>query len=127
MLRINDQYCSKSCQNEDLYSTDYSPTPLPDLREGNCVGLAGKSFFPLGSTAVHVKRMCGTCPVAQECGEYAVKVAVEGVWAGTNWEERERIRADKGIVAEPMTFDYILQTQFRRREVEDGEPSPVRS
>lgn len=117
---INKQYCSKACHNEDIYSTDYSPTPLPDLSDGACVGYGTDAFFsqPNGTVPHHVKKMCASCPVLQACGEYGIRVAVEGVWGGMGNKTRANIAKNKGIIREPLTFDYILQMQFTRSEDE---------
>mgnify|MGYP003647788006 CR=1 FL=1 len=113
---LNRAYCSRACQNEDLYSTDYSPLPMPDLSEGNCVGIETNLMFPKRGTRPYIKRMCQTCPVVQACGEYGLRVKVEGVWGGMNTEERKQLAKQKHIVREPLTFDYILQMQFTRSD-----------
>lgn len=113
---VNDSYCSRACQYEDIYSTDYSPLPMPDLSEGNCVGLNNDVMHPKRGTPAHVTRMCQTCPVVQACGEYGVRVKVEGIWGGMNGNERKALAKAKGITREPLTFDYILQMQFIRSE-----------
>lgn len=119
-LKINKQYCSKQCQNDDIYSTDYSPRPMPDLKDGNCVGLGTDVFFPKGQAPPHTRRMCQECPVVQACGEYALHVQVEGMWGGMNDTERAELRKEKGILAEPLTFDYILQMMFKQPEKVDA-------
>lgn len=56
-------------------------------------------FFPIGSSGPAVeqidtaRRICGACPVAQECLEFALATNQEaGIWGGTTEEERRRLR-----------------------------------
>ena len=56
-------------------------------------------FFPIGTTgtAVHhiaaAKAVCGTCPVTNECLEFALETNQDsGVWGGTSEEERRQLR-----------------------------------
>ncbi|MFJ4091459.1 WhiB family transcriptional regulator [Kitasatospora sp. NPDC089913] len=65
-----------------------------------CRGSDPELFFPIGSgtsfatlaQSDEAKAVCGRCPVARECLEWALNVAVEGVWGGTTETERRAIR-----------------------------------
>jgi WhiB family redox-sensing transcriptional regulator len=39
-----------------------------------------------------LKRICGSCPVAAECLNYAVKYRMQGYWAGTTGLDRKKLR-----------------------------------
>ena len=56
-------------------------------------------FFPVGSTGPAVeqiaaaKQICGSCPVSEECLQYALETNQEaGVWGGYAEDERRRLR-----------------------------------
>ena len=51
-------------------------------------------FFPeSGQSGAAAKRICRTCPVVDECFEWAVANDVRyGVWGGTSESERRRMR-----------------------------------
>ena len=67
-----------------------------------CRDTSPELFFPIGTTGVALdqidaaKRVCGECPVAGECLEFALATNQEaGVWGGLTEEERRRLR--KGV------------------------------
>jgi WhiB family redox-sensing transcriptional regulator len=82
-----------------------SVDPLPDLssllqrprwqRRAACRGKGVDNFFPLdGSSRMRAAVMCGRCPVAKECMDYALDhPSLKGIWAGTSERGRNRIRA----------------------------------
>jgi WhiB family transcriptional regulator, redox-sensing transcriptional regulator len=56
-------------------------------------------FFPIGSTGPATeqietaRRICGACPVSEECLEFALATNQEaGIWGGTTEEERRKLR-----------------------------------
>lgn len=56
-------------------------------------------FFPVGSTGPAVeqiaaaKKICASCPVSEECLQYALETNQEaGVWGGYAEDERRRLR-----------------------------------
>jgi len=56
-------------------------------------------FFPVGSTGPAVeqiaaaKKICASCPVNEECLQYALETNQEaGVWGGYAEDERRRLR-----------------------------------
>ncbi|MFE6871793.1 WhiB family transcriptional regulator [Kitasatospora sp. NPDC057692] len=66
-----------------------------------CRGVDPELFFPIGSgtsfpTLVQsdeAKAVCGRCPVARQCLDWALDAApVEGVWGGTTEAERRVLR-----------------------------------
>jgi len=71
-------------------------------------------FFPVGSTGQAVgqiasaKRICATCPVAEECLVFAVTTNQEfGVWGGLDEDERRQVRrtwrrASRRVAAERL-------------------------
>ncbi len=62
--------------------------------EAACRGLDTDVFFPLtDEEAEEAKAICATCPVREECLEYALLTRQDdGVWGGLTEAERRRIR-----------------------------------
>lgn len=71
-----------------------------DWRElGSCRKLDTNMFFPIGQTGeaeikiARAKNVCGSCPVVQQCLEFAITTNQEyGVWGGHSEEERRVVR-----------------------------------
>ena len=66
---------------------------------GSCRTLDTALFFPIGQTGeaelaiARAKEVCETCPVSQECLEFAITTNQEyGVWGGHSEEERRVVR-----------------------------------
>ncbi len=63
------------------------------MAEGNCRNHPPAVFFPSDGVGVdHARRICGTCPVLDQCLDYALDNRIDhGVWGGTSERERRRI------------------------------------
>ncbi len=63
------------------------------MAKGNCAQEPPSTFFPSDGVGVEVaRRICGTCPVKDQCLEYALKARIDhGVWGGCSERERRRI------------------------------------
>lgn len=61
------------------------------------------------------KEMCNRCPVFNECLDYAMRHAVDGIWAGTTLPERKAKRKELGIV-----IDNDLTNLCKRGHVKAG-------
>ena len=96
---------------------------MPDLSSGNCVGLDVDLFYDdyLGyekdyqywseinnkeytgylSTKpkqhAYLRRVCLSCPVVQECREYAITHELWGFWGGMTAMERQSERVMRGV------------------------------
>ena len=77
----------------------FSPRPTyaasEDWRdEAACVGLDTNIFFPVtDADAHHAKAVCASCPVREECLEWAIATRQsDGVWGGLTEDERRRLR-----------------------------------
>jgi WhiB family redox-sensing transcriptional regulator len=64
------------------------------LDDAACKGMDPDIFFPeQGNGWVHAAAICATCPVQQECLDWALQhEETEGVWGGTSQRERRRIK-----------------------------------
>ena len=58
-----------------------------------CQGADTAVFFPVSDTfAEEAKAICATCPVAEQCLEYAISThQSDGVWGGLTALERHRL------------------------------------
>lgn len=64
-------------------------------REALCSQTDPEAFFPeRGSSARDAKSVCATCPVREECLEYALANDERfGIWGGLSESERRRLRS----------------------------------
>lgn len=73
----------------------------------SCIGLDPELFFLSNNIPHHVEKLlektCMGCPVFDDCIDYALKVKVNGYWAGTTEKVREEMRRFFGIT--PMRID----------------------
>ncbi|MEM9033577.1 MAG: WhiB family transcriptional regulator [Actinomycetota bacterium] len=72
----------------------------------SCRDTSPDLFFPVGTTGpaldqiAAAKRVCGECPVAEECLEYALLTNQDtGVWGGFSEEERRQMRKARRAAA----------------------------
>ena len=70
-------------------------------RDAACRDTDPDLFFPVGTTGqalvqiANAKQVCGICPAAQDCLEYALTTNQDsGIWGGTSEEERRKLRRD---------------------------------
>ncbi len=69
------------------------------MARGKCQSVAPETFFPSdGLGVIRAQRICASCPVQDECLEYAIENHIDhGVWGGRSERERRRIiRARRG-------------------------------
>lgn len=63
-----------------------------------CTGIDTALFFPErgeanGPDIRVIRDVCGRCPVRDDCLDEAVNDPdVKGIWAGTSWKQRARLR-----------------------------------
>lgn len=69
--------------------------PEPWTEEALCAQIDGDLWFPeRGSHAVAAKRICGLCPVRQECLDYSIKNEIpKGIWGGVSPNKRMQMIA----------------------------------
>ncbi len=71
--------------------------PRTDVRwrdDAACRGVDTDVFFPVtDEEAAEAKAVCASCPVREECLEFALQTRQEdGVWGGLTETERRRLR-----------------------------------
>jgi WhiB family redox-sensing transcriptional regulator len=83
-------------------------TPLVDpdsptawMAEGNCRLYPPTVFFPSDGVGVEkARKICATCPVAEQCLEHALDHRIEhGVWGGASERQRRRILKQRRLDA----------------------------
>lgn len=73
------------------------------MTRGKCRDLPWDAFFPRDGMGVSTaQKICATCPVSQDCLEYALENHIaHGVWGGCSERERRRIlrrrRSELGV------------------------------
>lgn len=77
--------------------------------QGNCQGTDTEAFFvPDGQgtyeNVTALKRICASCPVINECFDYALHHSVLGWWGGVGERTRRNIRGKLNIIPEPITI-----------------------
>ena len=67
------------------------------MADGKCREYPAGTFFPRDGVGVIVaQRICATCPVVNECLEYALENHVDhGIWGGRSERERRRILRER--------------------------------
>jgi WhiB family redox-sensing transcriptional regulator len=71
------------------------------MRDASCaqIGCDDDLWFQPGPNPV-ADRVCAECPIRAECLAYAVAIpSLEGVWAGTSFKQRQRLRRQTRVVA----------------------------
>jgi WhiB family redox-sensing transcriptional regulator len=83
----------------------FDPQKPAWVAEGACIGVDPEWFFPdRGEDVRRAKAICATCPVKDECLEYALENREKfGIWGGTSERERRgmRSRRSAGVPADP--------------------------
>ena len=72
--------------------------PMPAWRdEAACRGVDPTLFFPdVGEPAHEARAVCASCPVRDECAEWAIRSGEKfGIWGGLTERERRRIRSQR--------------------------------
>ena len=64
------------------------------MTDGKCRDMPPSVFFPSDGLGVQeAQKICATCPVAEECLEYALVNRIDhGVWGGCSERERRRLQ-----------------------------------
>lgn len=66
--------------------------------EAVCTDLSSEAFFLVGDDLEGMRKaqeICATCPVKQECLEFAIGTnQTLGIWGGTTPNERRRLRRE---------------------------------
>lgn len=86
-----------------------------------CKGTPTNIFFPgTGQNATEAKSICGTCPVADECLEYALADPdLQGIFGGMSVKQRRKIRATayrRGYRLQPKPIDHGTSAGYRAHQ-----------
>jgi WhiB family redox-sensing transcriptional regulator len=71
------------------------------MQRGLCREIPPATFFPSDGVGVEIaRRICATCPVHEQCLEYALEQRIDhGVWGGCSERERRRILKRRRVAA----------------------------
>ena len=71
------------------------------MQRGLCREIPPATFFPSDGVGVEIaRRICATCPVREQCLEYALAQRIDhGVWGGCSERERRRILKRRRVAA----------------------------
>lgn len=89
---------------------------LPDwMADARCAlsGLDPETWFPERQSAVKAfaKRICQTCPVRQECLDFADQEGYDdGIWGGLDRDERKKLKNSK----RPKTHDTVRRDDYKK-------------
>ncbi|MCX5052485.1 MULTISPECIES: WhiB family transcriptional regulator [unclassified Streptomyces] len=77
-----------------------------------CLRVDPELFFPISNSGPTLrqiddaKAVCGRCPVARQCLDWAVRVGqVDGIWGGTTESERRAMRGRELPRTQPCMSD----------------------
>lgn len=62
--------------------------------EAACAGYPSEMFFTSQGTSpsADVTQLCNSCPVKQECLDYAIKTHSYGIWAASTMQDRIKLK-----------------------------------
>ena len=98
--------------------TDYNYTfdfdPAPWMRHAACRHHPTHLWFPeRGDPVEEAKAICATCPVQQDCYNYAINIPnLVGIWGGTSGRERRQTKSSQRPIRHGTETGY---NQHRRR------------
>ena len=72
-------------------------------KQASCLGTHPDLFFPKsGVSHKEAKAVCQSCPVRQDCLDFAIVAGEEfGIWGGLNGKQRQRVRRARPKPEEP--------------------------
>jgi hypothetical protein len=102
--------------------------------QASCKGGPIELFYPEGGTgSPEVKRLCGYCPVRNECFEYSLSLPKHedrcGIFAGTTAADRRKYRSMRARgqqVTLPPYIEPSLRRRGAKRRPKDYEPTRFR-
>jgi hypothetical protein len=87
-----------------------------------CIGMDPELFFPNNNISPKLEALlektCMSCPVFDNCIDYALKVKVDGYWAGTTEKVRGEMRRFFGIT--PVRIDEQYKQQFETNQAKNS-------
>lgn len=100
-----------------------SPWPGEWYRDGRCRSVPTEVFFPTrGEDLEPARAICRTCPVREDCADYAIPLrGLLGVWGGMSEQERRQARSAR---RPPARHSQDREDTVEAPEVA-AEPRPV--
>ena len=86
---------------------------VPDFRSSKCAGMDISMFFTETAIAERkAKAICGSCPIMEACGTWAVHNAEHGVFGGLSAKERKLMRGKVGVQTTSSIHDLTRELNF---------------
>jgi len=87
---------------------------LPDWENASCINIEPETFFVTGAEEIQsnkqqIRQVCMACPVFEKCLQYSLHYNVQGIWAGTDEDDRKQARKLLKIVGQPMVNEYSIR------------------
>jgi WhiB family redox-sensing transcriptional regulator len=71
------------------------------------IEVGGTSRWSFTEDAMYARTLCGTCPVRQECLDYALQYhGLSGIWGGLDRKERHAIQVAKNMTPTSWVNSY---------------------
>jgi hypothetical protein len=92
---------------------------LPELwrQDAACKGYPVDWWYPEKGgeheTGARARRICGACPVRQECLDQGIAHNEPGIWGGLSIKERRRLRQEGRDVLSVLVCQYCRNTFMR--------------
>ena len=122
----NDNDTSTNDNNKNQMTIDdfasFIAPPAEWMRHAACRHHPTRLWFPeRGEPTHHAKNICNTCPVKQDCLEYALEIPnCVGIWGGMSGRQRRQIRKPKN---KPIKHGTPVGYQQHRRRGEQACPA----
>jgi WhiB family redox-sensing transcriptional regulator len=72
---------------------------------------AGKVQWSRTPDANKARAICATCPILEECRDYAVPFeGIYGIWGGYDWHEMRAERKRRNIEAQSWAMTYLAMS-----------------
>lgn len=74
-----------------------------NFEDPRCKGIDTEMYYPVEDSSSFPEKslivsICNSCTHLTECGEWGIKNERFGIWGGLTQNQRNRIRASRGIV-----------------------------
>jgi WhiB family redox-sensing transcriptional regulator len=81
-----------------------------------CKGIDTRLFFPeRGDDTLAPKRICASCPVAEQCLDYAMTLNEKfGIWGGASERQRRALRRVRNVEIAPKPIPHGTSSGYGR-------------
>jgi WhiB family redox-sensing transcriptional regulator len=82
----------------------------PDFTNAPCKEIGVDFFYPEEDTSdtIYAKKICGTCPLIDQCLEWGLHHELHGIWGGTTPNTRDKMRVARKIRLKSILVESYL-------------------